>query len=746
MTLRADIENLLLYDPDRSRTTVHVWIAKPGQAELQALGQVFIITVIDQPHRLNHEIITVLQEEFQRHYYQSTDMVVERAFEAALQHTNHRLHQLILEGVNQWIDHAHLLIGVLRHQHLVVTSVGQVVAYLLRHERMYPILDQQASAKPNPLRIFSNLVSGQVENGDRLLFCSPSVLDYFSVEKMRRLLLDHAPAETVRNLENTLLGVGGETSFAALVIELTAEAEPAPKNSLAVGWKSPSRTAPQMSMEELITRERTTEQLLAPSVWPAVRDISRRTWLAFSQLVRTVIFRQPPRRIVPTTLSSPVQPTPSSETDQSRQNELWRSTQAIKAHAVALVRQWRPRSPLRSVSTTPKFPAVHTGWRQRLAGLVVWGQRLPRLQQLLLVAAVGLIIVLSTTLAHGSRPSPTARGDQITTVVNDIQNNLDQARAALLYGGENTARQKVIEIEKLLTTLPNRSKADQTRRAPLVADLAGLQQQLAHQTVVTNPTTLVNLAPTVPTVSPTQIYLLRDHLALYDPTTSTLVSTSLEPGATPNVINNTLDTGAPQTGAVSGTSTVMFVTDRDGFVEVDVVKNTWKPYDASWPKQNPQAQSLSVFQNRLYILNTSHNDLLRFTRGGASLGAGVSWLKEPATFNSARAAVVDGSIYVLQPKSVVEQYFSGRRSDWQLQPATPVAVDITRLWTDASSDYLYLLEPGQKRFLVYDKDGSFLDQYTSDSWTDLRDVVADEAGKMAYVLNGTSVYQVGLIR
>src|SRR5207249_2090089 len=117
------------------------------------------------------------------------------------------------------------------------------------------------------------LVVGRLESGDRLLFCTPSLLDYFSLEKLRRTIIDYQPSEAVRVLEATLMGAGPEQAFGALIFDLEPAADKIPPAAIApAGQTSGGRTAPQMSMEQMIARQHQTEKFLAPSIWPSIRD------------------------------------------------------------------------------------------------------------------------------------------------------------------------------------------------------------------------------------------------------------------------------------------------------------------------------------------------------------------------------------------------------------------------------------------------------------------------------------------
>src|SRR5262245_36308668 len=108
MAVRHQLDTLLHYDPNHSSATVNVWIGHPSPSEEAALGKIMIICSFERLTRVNHEIISLIQEELRSQYYQTVDVSPERAFERALQQTNQRLHEVIGQGVDQWVAGANI--------------------------------------------------------------------------------------------------------------------------------------------------------------------------------------------------------------------------------------------------------------------------------------------------------------------------------------------------------------------------------------------------------------------------------------------------------------------------------------------------------------------------------------------------------------------------------------------------------------------------------------------------------------
>jgi len=743
MALRQRFETLLLFDPNRSPATANVSISRPSPSEEQALGKLVIISNIAGNDRVNLDIISLIQDELRSSYYQAVDAKPERAFEQALHQTNKRLHQVITDGISSWVEQSSILVAVVWRDMVIMSSIGSIHAYLLRRSvrdgrssfGMHSILDP-ISGPINPVRIFPHTITGQLQADDQLLFCTPSLLDYFSLEKLRRTLADGHPEEAVHHWESTLLGVEQRSAFAAVVIQTQSYETVTAPISRPIAQSRVSTSAPQVSMDHLIAKEEATERLLSPSMWPAVRDAISQIWLALSGAVRRLILHKPPRRII----NKMAQPAPLPASNKTSVWVVMR--RGIVIFFSSLVHGLRSIIP-KKVTMQQTAPAVNLSpvlkkrWRISLNALVVWFQHLSRRQQLLGAISVLLVVILAVAVLPKTSASPENVSDTASTTT--ITDELGKAKAALLYGGDETAAQNLASARSLFDQLPNRTSKEKSAKQAAQTEIDAVSKLLAKVTTISSPTIVAQLATIVPLDQPQQVYLAGTKLVTLDPERSIAISTNIDGKTTPSVITNSLDTGAPQTGITVSASSIIFSTDRQGFLELDVTKGTWKPLDSAWPASQPRVQALAFYQTRLYAMDTTNNSIVRFTRSTNTLGTGVKWLKEPATLSKARSLSVDGSIYILQENGIVETFANGRKSSFSLTAIEPALSNPTRMWTDSVSTKLYLVDPSNKRIVVFSKTGKLLNQYQSDSWNNLRDIAVDEKTKTVYVLSGTTL-------
>jgi len=151
-----------------------------------------------------------------------------------------------------------------------------------------------------------------------------------------------------------------------------------------------------------------------------------------------------------------------------------------------------------------------------------------------------------------------------------------------------------------------------------------------------------------------------------------------------------------------------------------------------------------IYTSRLYIINKDTDQIIRYKQGNASFQAGSNWLEIPNDLSKAHDIAVDGNVYILEAGNGIIQFDQGTRTNWHSEQLDPSIDQATKLTTNVDSDYLYILDPANKRFLVYNKQGDFLQQFTSPQFDNLIDIAIIENGTnmTAYLLNNSAVIKV----
>ncbi|MFH0805100.1 MAG: hypothetical protein V1916_02805, partial [Patescibacteria group bacterium] len=216
-------DKLLIFDPGKSRSTCHVFISQQSPVEERNLGRLYLLAEIATADRVNIDIIGAVRDEFRSSYYHTDDLKIETAFEKALERVNQRIADMVGDYDTNWLDRFSAVAMVIKNDTLYLSAVGKLHVFLIRGGRITSILDSTetptfGSEPINPLKAFSNVISGTLQTDDTVLTCTPSLLDYISQEKLKRMVSENAPQRAVSLLDSLLQENVGHTAFAALIV------------------------------------------------------------------------------------------------------------------------------------------------------------------------------------------------------------------------------------------------------------------------------------------------------------------------------------------------------------------------------------------------------------------------------------------------------------------------------------------------------------------------------------------------
>ena len=156
---------------------------------------------------------------------------------------------------------------------------------------------------------------------------------------------------------------------------------------------------------------------------------------------------------------------------------------------------------------------------------------------------------------------------------------------------------------------------------------------------------------------------------------------------------------------------------------------------------------MEYYQNRLYRIDTSQNQIFRHRKNGDAFGTGTAWITSTPIpdLSLAQDIAIDGNIYVLLGSGQILEFFSGKETNITITNVDPWFSTPTRIVTSPEMKYLYVLDPGSKRIVILTKEGVMVNQYTSEKFTDLRDIAIDETNQKAYLLSGKKIYGITFI-
>lgn len=712
---------------------IHVFVSEPSPLEEKNLGKVFAIFDFSEPQRFTEELVDVIDSNFSKAFYHSTEFDIEVAFERALQRVNKVVQEAITSYGEDWVYHTSAVLGVMRNQEVHFTYIGEMEAFLMQGESITNII-QHGTEDIRPLKLFSNIISGQCPIKGGLLFCTTNLLDYLSQEKIRRCITEQSPAEAIQSFENILTAQTTLSSIAGLIIKMTT-AETSATVADVLGENDileHSDFVPEShdSMKKLVHHEKTTNDLLTPSIWPSVKK----------QLHR---FKQSPTTALPELNSST---TPGDGTWSKLQPWL---KQAWSVTVKILI--WLQRFLINLILATADFLGrLIKGQRSVAKSLGAahgrfsnsWWERLTPARRLLLITFVIVALIFTITLWWKQRSvKEQTVADTSDKTLDQVDNLVGAAESKHIIPDDASAREDLTKANDLLKAIPSDTKIDQTRLKSIQDKIASLDNTLNKVRTVTAET----VANYSEINSATKIGLLTkigEYVYGFDTQQQSVYRINTTDNKGSAVLENSA-VKAPFTAVVndSAATTLISLANND-FVQFNPILEKATTVTIGKLPDKSTVADIDLFNSRLYILDPVHSQIYRAQKSGDAYGTPSEWIKDQIDLSQAISFDIDASIYVLLKSGEIVKFTEGKKTDLALETVSPNLAGATKLTKSSPTSKFYVFNPTTKRVVIFTADGKLDQQLTAPELEHLQDAVVDEDKQLVYFVADNTLYKI----
>lgn len=183
---------------------------------------------------------------------------------------------------------------------------------------------------------------------------------------------------------------------------------------------------------------------------------------------------------------------------------------------------------------------------------------------------------------------------------------------------------------------------------------------------------------------------------------------------------------------------VYFATDKGIFIEgKESVKIKNEGY---WSG----IAGLGVYLGNIYILDKKSNQIIKFSNAEASVKTNYFISGVSVDLSRAKSIAIDGSIWILMQDGTMLKFTRGKADNFKVSSLDKTFSNPSRVFTKNSFDKIYILDNGNSRIVVLNKDGSYQSQYQSKILKDAQDFEVLEKDKKIYILAKNKVWEIDI--
>lgn len=609
----------------------------------------------------------------------------------------------------------HLAVGAIRPQGLTLAYYGAPLALAFYPTNHGLGLADIVTEKNQGDNLFSDIISGNLNRGDFFLIASPRVESVLPRGELGKILAAKAGRFGAAQIEKSLTGANDDGGFGGFIFSLADEGTPK------TGPRPKDTTGSAASLEHLLASTKSTEETLSPPLLGDARSTLKN------------LLKEPTERI----------PHPIGG---------WRGLIANWGHGLGLVfrgighgvaivfvgfgRVLRRLWSLTFGRTPTAGVAVRDWQRSPSRARQVW-RMIPLSSKLLLCGAIILAGIFFTSLWYlRQNEAINAALERERNLVEAITNKKDAAEARLIYDDKTQARQLIREADALVLQLASTTPEQQTKVAQLSQALTDIKNRLDGVKVIA-PDVWFDLNTATTGAKTTGLVRVGANLLAYGPDDNKLYSINVTTKQL-NIVAHETVPGLRTATASTETNTATFLAADNVIAEYSTETGALTARsDAAAPAASPLIAA-ALYSRRLYTLDPTAGQIYKHSPTQTGYDRGAPWLKKTAIFPDARGLAVDGDVYVLTA-AALQKFYTGEPQSFALNVSDPGLKDARVL--ALTKNNLFILDSGNRRVLVADKNGNVLNTYTNPGWQTPTGMAITDDGKNIFVLENNIIYQ-----
>lgn len=153
---------------------------------------------------------------------------------------------------------------------------------------------------------------------------------------------------------------------------------------------------------------------------------------------------------------------------------------------------------------------------------------------------------------------------------------------------------------------------------------------------------------------------------------------------------------------------------------------------------------ISAFLANIYLLDKSNSTIYKYMPIEEDKFSQRNYLASDVKpdFSNAGSLAIDGEVYVLFADGTILKYFQGAAKSFSISGLDTALSSPMVLFTNDEVKNIYVLDKGNARVAVFDKEGNYQSQYQWQGVKDVSDMVASEKVGKILLLSGSKIYSI----
>ncbi len=743
----------LLSESKRSRRHQGIAIAyehNPNDVDERNHGSIYALVNVNAPAASAEEVAELIVDAFFGEYYQDLEKDPLTSFEAALARVNEELADITHNGNIHWLNNLNAILAVHTGDTIHITQTGKAEAYLYRGGKSSHITRELAGDNINPLRTFTNIASGDLLEGDKIVAVTPGVFFHISKDELQKYVEEFQPKIAISHLADLLEGNNTEMQPNSILIIEAITPEAASEETVTEINDEVWLTEPNKPMETVIERSAPFAQkaiyytrrgwkamtgFIVASAWPWIHDTTLDAYDALSGLITKGGQNIKSKKERPAALEKPKEVIEVSEAPADF------SDITVNEHANSFLETTKASGNVIHIKESHNKPKwlklekIDFSYAGKLKDRL--GDKLKKNKgnkRNLLIAASALALVLIISVFAVWRLRENAEHQKLAEAsYTEAQSKLTIGKAEAASGNRGKSANTLnsaLSIAKGLESNPSLKDRVSTLEKDINSALDGV---LAITRVTTSKLADTTNITGKNTFGP---FVIGKNAYIISKDNGSIAAVSLA-GEASNVLDKPkLEGKVAAVTAVTVRSTIVLFTDKGALYEFDVKDVTLTKQAIAGDMEVPTA--MASFSTNIYTVDAA-GQIYKRTKTSTGYSARTAYITDGSTAKDTIALAIDSNVYATKKNGDTVKYLGGKKQSYSINDLPLTLSGISSNFANEDTTGIYLTNSGS--IVRADTNGKYIGQYNGATLKNISGVSVDDANKTVYVFADGALYK-----
>ncbi|MDF1498611.1 MAG: hypothetical protein P1P85_04655 [Patescibacteria group bacterium] len=770
--IKVDLREIV-FSNEEGKSFCDIFIYEPENIEEQGLGNLYIVGEIVNFSDNSSYLVNLLASIAKKEFYANPKKSTIESLESSLHKVNTNLSKITEQGNIDWIGNLNMACGTYKSGELHISQVGKIKTILIRDGQVTDIgKDITNEENPHPFKTFANIASGDLEIGDLVLLATPELFNVFSTEKLAQFSSSLDIEQLSEIIQDSIEKENNINTMGVLIMKIEEDKEDKMnrvkiESKTEIAEKEFTPVLQEKILEEKSMIQEGAEEIHEENL--QVIEIDQKEEPELSEKEERLSLEDIIKKYESQESEKSIKEKQKYEEklDKKKKREsdefLMDFEEKPKNRIInKILKKLKQISAKMSLTVFNKVKNIIQKTQSNSSGEM--GDEISQKTSLLfekkklILVLFGFVVL---TLFGGLVFNGWNNNQE--KLFNDYENKISQAEEKISQAEINSINNPSDAIKYLLEAKDiinsrdaslNKRENYQELNNRAVTLLSEIDKQLDIFNFVIrieNPNIAIDLGLTEELKNSKQIIRIGNNFYVSNFNNKSLYEINFK-NKTANNLNIKSDDidNFKFTTPIDKLGEIVFLTDSNKIGIYDISDEKFKTTEIKLAFDSLEITDIASYSSFLYILSASSNQIYKYPKTTNKFEQGDSWIKDQeADIKNAISMTIDGSIYILKSDGTIDKYLSGGkflssdRKEFSIETISDPISPLAKLYTKAKLKYLYVSDPQKNRILIFNKiNGNLIQQYISNKFDNLKNIVIDEKEEKIYVLNGDKVFEI----